>query len=357
MLNFTVGPVMSNQEILSIGAQQVPYFRTPKFSRIMFENENLMKKFAKAPYNSRAVFITGSGTASMEAVVMNVFDENDKVLIVNGGSFGHRFVQLCNIHQVPYETIVPGEGCSVTPKQLAEYDGRGFTGFLVNLDETSMGVLYDIDAISDFCNRNGLFLVVDSISSFLCDEFDMEKLNVQVMITGSQKALACPPGISVIVLSPQAVERVCSREARSMYLDLKSALKNGERGQTPFTPAVGILLQINARLKQIESEGGVETEIAHTAEIAGDFRRKIRHLPFEIVSKSLSNAVTPLHPLNVSAYDIFTCLKDEYGIWVCPNGGEMADRVFRVGHIGCLTIEDNDRLIGAFEDMQKRNLL
>lgn len=65
----------------------------------------------------------------------------------------------------------------------------------------------------------------------------------------------------------------------------------------------------------------------------------------------------PLHPLNVSAYDIFTCLKDEYGIWVCPNGGEMADGVFRVGHIGCLTIEDNDSLIGAFEDMQKRNLL
>lgn len=357
MLNFTVGPVMSNQEILSIGAQQVPYFRTPEFSRIMFENENLMKKFAKAPDNSRAVFITGSGTASMEAVVMNVFDENDKVLIVDGGSFGHRFVQLCNIHQVPYETIVPKEGCSVTLEQLAEYDGMGFTGFLVNLDETSKGVLYDIDSISDFCNRNNLFLVVDSISSFLCDEFDMEKLNVQVMITGSQKALACPPGISVIVLSPEAVERVCSRQVRSMYLDLKSALKNGERGQTPFTPAVGILLQINARLKQIESEGGVEAEIAHTAEIAGDFRRKIRHLPFEIVSKSLSNAVTPLHPLNVSAYDIFTCLKDEYGIWVCPNGGEMADRVFRVGHIGCLTIEDNDRLIGAFENMQKRNLL
>lgn len=357
MLNFTVGPVMSSQEVLGIGAQQVPYFRTPEFSKVMLENEGLMNKFAKAPDGSRAVFITGSGTASMEAVVMNVFGGNDKVLIVDGGSFGHRFAQLCEIHQVPYETVVPEEGCSVTAEQLAEYDGRGFTGFLVNLDETSKGVLYDIDAISDFCNRNNLFLVVDSISSFLCDEFDMEKLNVQVMITGSQKALACPPGISVIVLSPQAVERVCSRQVRSMYLDLKSALKNGERGQTPFTPAVGILLQINARLKQIEKEGGVEAEIAHTAEIAGDFRRKIRHLPFEIVSKSLSNAVTPLHPLNVSAYDIFTCLKDEYGIWVCPNGGEIADRVFRVGHIGCLTIEDNDKLIGAFEDMQKRNLL
>ena len=357
MLNFTVGPVMSSKEILEIGGQQIPYFRTSEFSEIMFENEKLMSKFAKAPTDSRTAFITGSGTAAMEAAVMNVFDEHDKVLIVDGGSFGHRFVQLCEIHHIPYETVIPKEGCSVTEEQLSNFDNKGFTGFLVNLDETSKGVLYDIDVISDFCKRNNLFLVVDSISSFLCDEFDMDKLNVQVMITGSQKALACPPGVSMIVLSPQAVERVYSKKVESMYFDLKSALENGERGQTPFTPAVGILLQINARFKQIESEGGVETEIAHTAEIAGDFRRKIRHLPFEIVSKSLSNAVTPLHPLNVSAYDIFTCLKDEYGIWVCPNGGEMADRIFRVGHIGCLTIEDNDRLIGAFEDMQKRNLL
>ena len=357
MLNFTVGPVMSSKEILEIGGQQIPYFRTSEFSEIMFENEKLISKFAKAPTDSRTVFITGSGTAAMEAAVMNVFDEHDKVLIVDGGSFGHRFVQLCEIHHISYETVIPKEGCSVTEEQLSNFDNKGFTGFLVNLDETSKGVLYDIDVISDFCKRNNLFLVVDSISSFLCDEFDMDKLNVQVMITGSQKALACPPGVSMIVLSPEAVERVYSKKVESMYFDLKSALENGERGQTPFTPAVGILLQINARFKQIESEGGVETEIAHTAEIAGDFRRKIRHLPFEIVSKSLSNAVTPLHPLNVSAYDIFTCLKDEYGIWVCPNGGEMADRVFRVGHIGCLTIEDNDRLIGAFEDMQKRNLL
>lgn len=357
MLNFTVGPVMSSKEILEIGGQQIPYFRTSEFSEIMFENEKLMSKFAKAPTDSRTAFITGSGTAAMEAAVMNVFDEHDKVLIVDGGSFGHRFVQLCEIHHISYETVIPKEGCSVTEEQLSNFDNKGFTGFLVNLDETSKGVLYDIDVISDFCKRNNLFLVVDSISSFLCDEFDMDKLNVQVMITGSQKALACPPGVSMIVLSPQAVERGYSKKVESMYFDLKSALENGERGQTPFTPAVGILLQINARFKQIESEGGVETEIAHTAEIAGDFRRKIRHLPFEIVSKSLSNAVTPLHPLNVSAYDIFTCLKDEYGIWVCPNGGETADRVFRVGHIGCLTIEDNDRLIGAFEDMQKRNLL
>ena len=282
MLNFTVGPVMSSKEILEIGGQQIPYFRTSEFSEVMFENEKLMNKFAKAPTDSRTVFITGSGTAAMEAAVMNVFDEHDKVLIVDGGSFGHRFVQLCEIHHIPYESVIPKEGCSVTEEQLSNFDNKGFTGFLVNLDETSKGVLYDIDVISDFCKRNNLFLVVDSISSFLCDEFDMDKLNVQVMITGSQKALACPPGVSVIVLSPQAVERVYSKKVESMYFDLKSALKNGERGQTPFTPAVGILLQINARLKQIEKNGGVDQEIIHTAAIAKDFRNKIECLPFEI---------------------------------------------------------------------------
>ncbi|WP_270351024.1 pyridoxal-phosphate-dependent aminotransferase family protein [Ligilactobacillus ruminis] len=357
MINFTVGPVMSSKEILEIGGQQVPYFRTSEFSEIMFENEKLMSKFAKAPTDSRTVFITGSGTAAMEATVMNVFDGHDKVLIVDGGSFGHRFVQLCEIHHIPYETVIPKEGYSVTEEQLSNFDNKGFTGFLVNLDETSKGVLYDIDVISAFCKRNNLFLVVDSISSFLCDEFDMDKLNVQVMITGSQKALACPPGVSMIVLSPQAVERVYSKEVESMYFDLKSALKNGERGQTPFTPAVGILLQINARLKQIEKNGGVDQEIMHTAAIAKDFRNKIECLPFEITSKSLSNAVTPLHPLNVSAYDIFKRLKNEYGIWVCPNGGELSEKVFRVGHIGCLTFKDNDKLIDAFKDMQGRGLI
>ena len=142
-----------------------------------------------------------------------------------------------------------------------------------------------------------------------------------------------------------------------MYLNLKSALKNGERGQTPFTPAVGILRQVNARLKEIERAGGVSSEIKKIHGLAEDFRNKIKDMPFEIVSESMSNAVTPLHPLNASANDIFLRLKDEYGIWVCPNGGELKDKVFRVGHIGRLTTEDNDKLIAALKDMQRRDLI
>lgn len=360
MLNFTVGPVMSSDLVCEIGAEQVPYFRTPEFSKVMLENEQLVLKFAKAGKNSRVCFMTGSGTASMEAAVMNIFSREDNVLVIDGGSFGHRFVEMLTIHEIPHTIIKPEFGHGVTAAQLSEYDGKGFTGFLVNLDETSIGVLYDIKLISDFCRRNNIFLVVDSISSFLCDPFNMEELFVQVMITGSQKALACPPGISLIVLSESAVKRVYEQTPKTMYLDLKLALKNGERGQTPFTPAVGILRQINARLKEIEAAGGVDTENKRIGVLAQYFRDKIieNNLPFKLVSDSLPNAVTPLSPTNgKSAYDIFTILKDEYQIWVCPNGGELKDTVFRVGHIGALEKKHFDILIDALLDMRKRNLI
>lgn len=357
MLNFTVGPVMSSENVRKIGAEQVPYFRTPEFSKIMLENEALMKKFTKAPRGSRVVFITGSGTASMEASIMNVFDKHDRVLVVNGGSFGHRFVELCEIHNVPYTEIKLNAGKSLKQDMLRAYENAGYTGFVVNVHETSTGVHYDIDMISEFCKRNNLFLVVDAISSFLADPFDMAALNVGLMITGSQKALACPPGVSVIVLSPQGVERVEKHKCSCIYFDLKDALKNGERGQTPFTPAVGILLQINARLREIDDNGGADAELKKIAALANDFRNKIRDLPFEIVSESMSNAVTPIHPLTDSAKDIFNILKDEYEIWICPNGGELAETVFRVGHLGSLTIEDNTTLVNAFKDLQKRGLL
>ena len=190
MLNFTVGPVMSCEEVRTIGAEQVPYFRTPEFSKIMFENENLMKKFAKADENARVVFLTGSGTAAMEAAVINVFDTKDKVLIVNGGSFGQRFVKICQIHQIPYTEIKLEIGKKLTQEMLDQYDGKDYTGFLVNIHETSTGVHYDPVMISEFCKKNNMFLLVDAISSFLADEFDMEKLGVDLMLTGSQKALA-----------------------------------------------------------------------------------------------------------------------------------------------------------------------
>lgn len=356
MLNFTVGPVQSETEVLNIGAEQVPYFRTPEFSALMLENEEYMKKFTNAGEDSRAVFLTGSGTLAMETAVISFFDSRDKVLAVNGGGFGSRFSQLCRLHDVPCTEIKLESGKTLTEKDLNEYNGRGYTGFLVNIHETSTGVYYDLKMIAEFCKKNNLFLVVDAISSFLADPFDMQ-VGVDVMFTGSQKALACPPGISVMVLGKRAVERLEEYPAKCMYMDLKDALKNGERGQTPFTPAVGILRQIHRRLANIYKAGGAKSEIEKVAALANDFRSKIKGLPFEIYPDSMSNAITTLHPITCSAQKIFVILKDEYNIWICPNGGDLADEIFRVGHIGALTFADNDTLIAAFRDLQARGII
>ena len=357
MINFTVGPVQSSEAVREIGSHQVPYFRTSEFSDVMFENEALIKKFAKAPEGSRVIFITGSGSASMEASIMNTLSASDKVLVVNGGSFGHRFVELLQLHQVPFEEIALEAGTPLAKSHLEPFEGKGFTAFVVNMHETSTGVLYDMKMIGDFCRRNNLFLLVDCISSFLADPFDMQALGADIMITGSQKALACPPGISVMVLSPRALDRVSKTKCVCQYLDLQIALRNAERGQTPWTPAVGTLLQINVRLKEIESNGGAEAEISRTAHLAQYFRDRIKDLPFKNFSGSPSNAVTALCPTTASASDIFLKLKDEYGIWICPNGGDLKDQVSRVGHIGCLTEKDFDCLIEAFADLQKRGFI
>ena len=357
MLNFTVGPVMSSDKVRAIGAEQVPYFRTAEFSAVMLENEKYMLEYAKAPEGSRAVFMTCSSTGSMEAVVMNCFSKDDKVLVINGGSFGQRFVELCEIHEIPHVVLKLEHGKKLTKERLYEYDNQNFTGLLVNVDETSTAVLYDTMMIGEFCKKNNMFFVCDCVSAFLADPFNMAECGADVMITGSQKVLACPPGISIIVLAPRGLERVAASKARTMYFDLKDALKNQERGQTPFTPAVGILLQINERLKEIDRNGGADAEVARVAAQAEDFRTKIKELPFEFVSESPANGVTSVHPTTAKAYDIFLTLKDEYGIWICPNGGDMKDTIFRVGHIGALTHEDNTTLINALKDMQKRGLL
>ncbi len=357
MINFTVGPVPSPSCVHEIGAQDVPYFRTPEFSRLMKDSERLFLSFAKAPAGSRAVFLTGSGTAGMEASVMNLLGKRDRAVVVDGGSFGHRFEQLCCIHDVPHETIRLRTGESLKASHLEPFAGRGFTAFVVNVHETSTGVLYDMPMIGDFCRREGLFLLADAISSFLADPLDMAALGVGAMIAGSQKALACPPGIALLALSPAALARVAESEPKSLYFDLKLALKDAERGQTPFTPAVGTLLQLHARLREIEAAGGADSETDRTAALAADFRAKIAGLPLDFLPEAPSNAVTALRMRRGDAREVFAALKDEYGMWICPNGGDLAASVFRVGHIGAHTVADNDALVAALRELGARGIL
>lgn len=352
MLNFAVGPVPSDAAVKAIGGEDSPYFRTPEFSSVMLENESMLCSLANAPKGSRAIFLTSSGTGAMETAIMGLLDPlRDKALVVDGGSFGHRFREMLTLHGIPHSAIELEPGCPLTLDDLASIDGS-YTVFLVNLGETSQGVLYDADLIGQFCRNRGLFLIVDGISSFLADPFDMESMGADVLITDAQKALACPPGVAPMVLAPAALSRAESVAQPCMYFDLRSMLKNQERGQTPFTPAVTTLLQIHARLSSLVAEGGATAAVEACAAMANDFRRRVieSNLPLRMRLASPSNAVTYIDCPGISAKALFDKLKNEYGIWLCPNGGKRADISFRVGHIGNHPLSDNALLVAALSD-------
>lgn len=355
MLNFAVGPVMMDDETLDVSSRQIPYFRTNEFSAVVDTCRKNLRSLFGAKDSYRVLFMTGSGTAAMEAAVMNVLSPKDRAIVVNGGTFGERFAKICSVHGIGYTEIECERGKTLTEERLAAIDGSGYTAFLVNLCETSTGVLYDIDMISEYCKKYGLLLIVDAVSAFLCDAFCMTKNGIDVVITGSQKALALAPGLGIMCFSERAAERIAANDVKSLYFDLKDYLSNDERGQTPFTPAVGVILQLEEKTTRLMAAGGIDTALEKTREKARYFRQGISGMPFELFADRPSAAVTALSVCSgKDAYDIFIELKDKHGIFVCPNGGALKSSVFRVGHMGRLSYGDYDRLISALNDVLRR---
>jgi len=344
---YTPGPVKMSKEILEIGAKQTPYFRNQAFSDVVLDCENSLLELVNAPEGSRVILLTASGTAGMESAIFNLLDSKDLALVINGGGFGQRFVDICQTHSVPYiDFKVENRNLEdieyLIPKPKANT-------LVVNAHETSVGVLYDLDALGEFAKKNNLFFIVDAISMLVTDPLDMVAQNIDVLIASSQKGLALPPGLTMVILSPRAIERL--KDVDNLYFNFKDYLKNGERGQTPYTPAVTIILQLQARLNQIKRDGGVDSTIKRAKEIAEHFRKEIKRLPLKFYSKHMPNAMTTLTPTdNRSAFEIVQDLEDRYRVMVCPNGGKLKDKIFRVSHMGDMDIEYIDVLIDAMYD-------
>lgn len=355
MLNFTVGPVMSPPEVLKQSSRNSPYFRTPEFSQKMLRSESLMLELLGAPESSRCTFLTASGTGAMEAAVMGVLRPKERVVVINGGSFGQRFADLCQLHGHGVDEVRAIFGMQVTRDALCDAARNGATALLVNMCETSSGVLYDMELVADVCRERGMLLIVDAVSAFIADELDMGKLGADVVLTGSQKALACHPGVSVVALSDRAQARVRENPEPCMYLSLREALENGARGQTPWTPAVTTLLELYARLETIETRG-IAAERDDIVSHAHAVREAVAETSLELVAESPSNCVTALMCPRRNAREIVETAKDRYGIWLCPNGGAMADEVFRIGHIGDIRPEDEELLLGAIREMSADGL-
>lgn len=349
---FTVGPVEMFDEVKRVrgNGESVPYFRTREFSDMMLETDRLLRKFAKTADSSRVIYLTASGTGAMEAAVLNCFTQEDKLLVIDGGTFGHRFVEICDIHRIPHDVIHLEFGDVLEERHLDAVRDCEYTALLVNVDETSTGQLYDMGLISRFCKEKGMYLVVDAISSFLCDPFDMDSLGVDVMIASSQKGPCVSPGLSMVFLNERILnERVMKLEYRSLYFGFRSYLENFKRGQTPFTPAVGVCVELHAALRMIDRIG-LEEHLSRIAGVAKDFRERLGELPVRIPSYPLSSAITPVIFEQPIAYRVFEFLKDSYGIYVNPTGGALHDTTFRVAHIGQTTVDDNRELISRMRE-------
>lgn len=348
---FALGPVAMYQHTLEVAGKPIPYFRTPEFSELMLESEKMMKKVLSAPEDSKVVFLTASGTAAMEATVMNCFTERDRVLIIEGGIFGQRFVEICQLHGIPFDALHLNFNEVLTADHLAQFDGKKYTALLVNIHETSTGQLYDVKLLSNFCSRNQMYLIVDAISSFLADPYNMEKSGIDATILSTQKGLAIAPGMSIVTISNRLYEeKVLKTPQKTLYLDFRSHIDNQKRGQTPFTPAVNIAFQLNDMLKCLMEEG-VENRLAHVNLIVSDFRLRIKELPLELPQTPISNAATPLLFPEGNAVSVYETLKNQYGIILTPCGGSLKNKMVRVGHIGNHYLDENIELVSALKEV------
>ncbi len=343
---FTPGPVAMPKAVLDAGGGQVPPFRNAAFSAVVLECEELLLDLVGAPAGSRVVFLTASGTAAMEAVLLNLSLPHGKVAVVNGGGFGQRFVDIAHCHGIAVFEMSPGSG-NLT--EVGMFDSLpAVDAVLVNAHETSTGVLYDLSQPAAFCRQRGALHVVDAISMFLTDPLDMTRDAIDALIISSHKGLALAPGLSMVVLSPAAQVHL-QDNPKTFYAPFASYLRDGLRGQTPFTPAVGIVLQLQVRLREIMVKG-ISQEIERARCCAAYFRSNCVRWPVKFYSKHMPNAMTALSPTDGrKARQIVLDLESQFGIYVAANGGALADTVFRVAHMGVQTEAHLDNLIHALD--------
>lgn len=351
---FTVGPVAMYPHTLEVAARPLPYFRTPEFSAMMLDSEQMLRRLLDAPADSYMVFLTASGTAAMEATVLNCFTEKDRVLLIDGGTFGHRFAEICGLHGIPFDAVRLPFGTPLTEADLMPFEGRDYTALLVNIHETSTGQLYDAGMLSAFCRRNGLYFIVDAISSFLADTYSVQQIGADATILSTQKGLALSPGMSFVHLSSRLyTERVARNPRRTMYLDFQEHVENMKRGQTPFTPAVGVALELHDMLLHLKKEG-LSNRLMHVRRLAEDFRGRIAGMGLCLPSTPLSNAITPVVFPDGNAQPVYERLKLDYDTVVTPCGGALKDRVLRVAHIGNHSPEDHRELADHIQTILDR---
>ena len=333
--------------IAAIGSEPFIYMRTDAFSQINKESERMLLDLIHCK-GGRTIIYTGSGTGAMSAVVENYVSTKQKAFVIDGGSFGHRWFQLCEYYGIPvFDFKVPfAKDIDYTLLEQKVASERPDV-FLCQHHETSSGQLFDLEKISGICHRYGVSLVVDVISTFLAEPLDMGALDIDICITSTQKGLNIPPGLSILFFSPKLDGYTFNH--KGYYWDFDDNFANLKRGQTPFSPATILYLQLHARLNQLVEEGGENKNIADVRHRALHFRALCNKYGWNVPAENPSYAITGFQTRDTSERVIFKGLIDKYDTYIMPGG---VPGFYRVSHMGLQSDEDLDRLAAAIHEFE-----
>lgn len=340
-----VFPGEIEKEIRNINAQEIPYMRTAFFSQIVKDCEKMLLELIHCR-DGRIIPYTASGTAAMDAVITNYVKALDgKAFVIVGGSFGRRWHQLCDYYNIENEVFnvefakdidyeaLENAIMTVRPKVL-----------LCQQHETSTGALYDVKKISEICHRYDVSLVVDVISSFLADPLYMDEWGIDICLTSTQKGLNVSPGLSIVFLSSRLNGFQFAHE--SYYFDFEENLKNLTRGQTPYSPATTIFLQMHERLKR-DVVLGVDNIISQVRKRALYFRSLCKKNEWEMPVECPSNCITGFFVRRNGDRLFAEMIKR--GFYIMPGG---TPDYFRVSHLGLQTEDDLNNLAVNIKEVE-----
>ncbi len=343
------GPTPIPNEVALAMSETMIHHRTPQFNKIFEEARAGLKKLFGT--KNDVLMLASSGTGAMEAAVANLFSPGDKVLVINGGKFGERWLNISNAFGLrPIEMKVEwGQAVKVAEveKQLKAHGD--IKGVMIQASETSTTVLHPVKEIAKL-TKNGPLFLVDGVTAVGVVSIPLDEWGLDVLITGSQKALMLPPGLGFIALSDRAWERTKTAKLPRFYFDLNLERKNQQKGSGAFTPAVSLIFGVRASMTLLQKEG-LDQVYARHERLCRATRAAATALGLKLLAPdSPSPAATGIYlPDGVDADKVLDYLRDHMKITLAEGQDQLKGKVIRIAHIGYMGAFDVITAIAALE--------
>jgi aspartate aminotransferase-like enzyme len=301
------------------------------------------------------LLFTSSGTGAMEASVSNCFSLGDRVVVFNGGKFGERFVEITRYFGLDVINVEYDWGECADPLALEKVlaENPDLKGVFLSHSETSTGVVNDVETFGRMVAETPALFIVDAISGLGAAPFRTDAWNVDVAVSGSQKALMTPPGLAFAAVSDKAWEAVESATLPHYYFGFKDAKKTQSKSppQTPYTPAITLVQGLDEAIKMIRDEGLENIHERHRM-LAEATRAAVAALGLEFFAKDLERAVVTtsvVAPAGINSGDLVKLMRNEFGVFIAGGQGKMKGKIFRLGHVGYFDRFDIITQVAALE--------